>query len=248
MFRKAGEIKNIFTDHYSVEVKIVGLPKGEPVKEKEKTWNLQKNGGWESYKRLTKEAAEKVERVAEDELLTANEAMDKVEAIKEGIKFKAFGKTKPQTKTKIATKASLSKKELLESQAKKIEEEIKKVESEDKSRVRRVYRMKKVITGENTKGHEPVTIRDPKDNELVVDPEEIKKITLKYCQDNLKKTEKGDKYREEEEIKQELHRLRMKDKDDDGFEVDKEDFDNVLAKFQRKQTKAYDFLLKADDS
>ena len=72
-------------------------------------------------------------------------------------------------------------------------------------------------------------------------------VTLKYCQDNLKKAEKGEKHKEEEEIKHELHRLRMKEEDAEGFEVDKEDFDNVLAKFQQKPTKAYDFLLKADD-
>ena len=40
----------------------------------------------------------------------------------------------------------------------------------------------------------------------------------------------------------------MKEKHDDGFEVNKEHFDHVLAKFQQKKTKAYNFLLKADDS
>ena len=64
MTRRAGGIKTIFTDHYSVEVKIVSLPKSKAVKEKEKTWNLLKIGGREKYKQLTKKAAEKVKRVA----------------------------------------------------------------------------------------------------------------------------------------------------------------------------------------
>ena len=40
----------------------------------------------------------------------------------------------------------------------------------------------------------------------------------------------------------------MKEDDGDGFEFNKEDFNIVLAKFQKKQTKANDFLLKAADS
>ena len=39
----------------------------------------------------------------------------------------------------------------------------------------------------------------------------------------------------------------MTDTDNNGFEVKKEDFDNVIEKFKLKQTKAYDFLIKADD-
>ena len=40
----------------------------------------------------------------------------------------------------------------------------------------------------------------------------------------------------------------MREQENDCFEVTKEDFDIVLVKFQKKQIKAYDFLLKADDS
>ena len=40
--------------------------------------------------------------------------------------------------------------------------------------------------------------------------------------------------------------MRMKDRDNDGFEVSKEDFDDVIEKFKSKQTKVYDFLIKAD--
>ena len=91
--------------------------------------------------------------------------MEKVEAIEDGIKLKSFGKTKPTTEKKKAAKATLSDTELLESQSKKIEAEIQKVKSEDQ---------------------EPVAIRNPENNELVVEPEEIMRVTLKYCQDNLK--------------------------------------------------------------
>ena len=71
-------------------------------------------------------------------------------------------------------------------------------------------------------------------------------MTLQYCKDNLKTKEKAEEYKKEDEIKQALHIVRMKDKDSDGFEVQKEDFDDVVEKFKSKQTKAYDFLTKAD--
>ena len=37
---------------------------------------------------------------------------------------------------------------------------------------------------------------NPKNNELVVSPEEIKKVTLEYCTNNLKKTEGNEEDRE----------------------------------------------------
>ena len=39
----------------------------------------------------------------------------------------------------------------------------------------------------------------------------------------------------------------MKDNDEDGFSIDKDDFKDVLEKFKKKKTKAYDFLLKANE-
>ena len=51
------------------------------------------------------------------------------------------------TVRKIATKKRATDDELLEAQSQRIEEEIQKVESEDKSKVGRTYKMKKDITG-----------------------------------------------------------------------------------------------------
>ena len=164
------------------------------------------------------------------------------------IKFKAFGKTKAKTVKKMASKASLSHEELLESQSQRVEEAINKVETEGKGRVGNVYKMKKLITGENQKGQEPVAVRNPKDGELIVEPNEIKKVTLQYCQDNLKKVKKSDKYITEEEVKQKLHNIRMNDKDEDGFKVDEDDFEEVIQRFKSKATKAYDFITKADEA
>ena len=123
--------------------------------------------------------------MAEDEELDANETMKKVEAIEDKIKFKAFGKTKPETKKKRASKMTINAEDLLVSQTKRLEEEVLRIEKEGQGRVGKIYKMKKFITGESNKGQEPVAVRNPVNNELIVEPEEIKRVTLQYCQDNL---------------------------------------------------------------
>ena len=127
--------------------------------------------------------------------------MKRVEIIDEAVKFTAFGKTKPKTQRKIATNKRVNIEDMLEAQSKKVEEEILKVEMSDKSKEGRIYRMKKEITGESCKRPEPVAIRNPADNVLVVAPDDIKKVTLQYCKDNLKKKEKAECFAVDEKVK-----------------------------------------------
>ena len=49
-------------------------------------------------------------------------------------------------------------------------------------------------------------------------PEEIDRVTLKYCQDYLNKRNKADKYQMEDKVKNELHEKRMNSKDDESFD------------------------------
>ena len=104
--------------------------------------------------------------------------------------------------------------------------------------------MKKRISGGKKDAQEPVAVRDPESGELVVSAEEIKKVTLKYCEANLRKeTFEG----REEKIKEEVHKARMEEEIDEECEFSKEEFEEVLRKFVSKQTSAYDLLLKASD-
>ena len=247
MRRKEGVV-SVYTDHYSVEVVVAGLP-GAPGREgrveRPATWNLARPGGWERYEELSVEAAAKIEEVLEEDDLDAEEVMKKVEKIEDKLKFKAFGKTKPKTDKKQALNKNRTDEELLKEQAKQVEEEILKVKNDRKGKVGRVYAMKKMINGGKNEAQEPVAIRDPDSGELVVAADEIKKVTLKYCEGNLK--QKDDEKEEEREIKEKCHKLRMEEKDDKECDIEKEDFNEVIRKFRSKQTKAYDFILKASD-
>ena len=161
-------------------------------------------------------------------------------------KVKAFGKTRVnrnKVKIKVNVTGNDTDEELIKRQSKKIEEEILKVKSQKLGRVGMVFKMKELVNGPKKGGQEPTAIRHPKTNELVVANEEIKKVTLDYCVDNLTKTKRnqGQIY----QLRNNLNELRMKDKDDEGFEIVEADFNEVLRKFNSKTTKSYDFLLKA---
>jgi hypothetical protein len=63
---------------------------------------------------------------------------------------------------------------------------------------------------------------------------------------NLKKRVVDEEESEAMNIKTKLHKLRMEDKDDEDFEIVKEDFEEVVHKFKQKSTKAYDLIIKSD--
>ena len=247
VMRRRDGVTSVYSDHYSLEVVLEGLPGREGRVAEPATWNLGKPGAWERYEELTAEAANKIEKVLDVEDLDAEEVMEKVERIEEKVRFKAFGKTKAKTGKKLAVRRSKTDEELLKEQARVLEDEILKVKEDTKGRVGRVFAMKKKVGGGKKEAQEPVAIRDPDSNELVVSAEEIKQVTLEYCKKNLTKKEEQEHREKEKEVQEEVHRIRMEEVGDDEFDVDKEEFDKVIKKFRSKQTKAYDFLVKASD-
>ena len=210
----------IYTDHYAVKVEIVGMPRSQGVIEKETSWNFGKPGGWEKYASLSAEEASKVKAVVDEAKLNkidVNEVMKKVDRIEDKMKFIAFGKTKPPTKRKMSRKKLLTEKDLLRKQSETIEQEIIKIKEEANSRVGQIYKVRDLICGGKQERQEAVAIRDPKTNELVSSPEEIKRVSLEYCVDNLKKTEPESKPEiETREMRKTLQQYRMNEDDEDG--------------------------------
>ena len=69
------------------------LPKKKEMKTKKKTlWNLAKTNGWEVYKDISDEFADKIEKIVKDKNLTIQEVFDKFDKLHDKIKYKAFGK------------------------------------------------------------------------------------------------------------------------------------------------------------
>jgi hypothetical protein len=192
---------------------------------------------------LTDKAANDIKNVVKNEE-EIEEVMKKIDAIDKQVKFAAFGKTRliqNKSKRKVKDQRNVTDEDLIKRQTKKIEDEVLKVKSQNLGRVGTVFKMKEIVNGPKKAGQEPNAIRDPKNANLVVSNEEIKNVTLAYCVSNLTKKSNDNIA----VFRNKLNALTMEDKDDEGFEIDKSDFKEVIKKFASKETKSYDFLLKS---
>ena len=111
-------------------------------------------------------------------------------------------------------------------------------------RVATIFKMKENISGPKKGGQEPTAVRHPSNGDMVVSTEEIKRVTLEYWVKNPENAPPDPEVEKVTYLKEVLQCNRMKDTDDDGFEIIKDDFETVLTKFGAKNTKSYDFLLK----
>ena len=82
-------------------------------------------------------------------------------------------------------------------------------------------------------------------HELSVSKDMIKKVTLEYVVNNLEGNIPDKEVRDMVKLRRDIQLENMKDTSGESFEIDEDDFNNVLAKFKSKTTKTYDFLLKA---
>ena len=227
---RKNQFSSVYTDHFSIEVTLSGMPRRTTLSVKSSRWNLGKPEGWKSYQELTDKAAEKIEAIVLNEDISIDDAMKKVTAIENEIKFSAFGKTRSKSikarGAKIAKQSSeeADNHELIKRQSQKMEDEIIRVKSQNLGRVGSIFKMKEVINGPKKGGQEPTAIKDPITGELVVSNEEIKKVTLAYCVDNLTKKSTDKDVEKEKEMRKTVHELRMKEEETEEFEIGWNDF------------------------
>ena len=191
----------------------------------------------------------KVEHIVNDKTITINEASAKIEHIENGIKFAAFGKTK--VKRSISNKEmknvdpASKDEELLKKQSERIEKEVENVVNSKGGKMGAVFKMKNKLVGHKKSHQDPTAIRDPTTKDLVVSPEDIKRVTLEYCANNLKGNKPSNHVKEQVEKRTIYQKQRMEVTSGDTFDITIEDFQTVLDRFMSKQTNTYDFLLKA---
>ena len=89
-----GKKKVTKLDHFPI---IDKMPKVKMRVKKEASWNLNKEGGWETFKKVMEEKSEDLDNIVEDRNISEEEVVRKFDAIANKVKFKAFGKTKPLT-------------------------------------------------------------------------------------------------------------------------------------------------------
>ena len=257
--RLNGKNKLIFSDHYPLVVEFENLPKGWIAKDKTCSWNLSKPEVWEKHKELAEKAGENMDEIIENKELTIEEVAEKVEKIETKIKFQAFGKTKPPTKRKtsrrlveISKAASRMEDEedekvnkIFKKQSEELEEDINNLNKGKFGRVTNVFKMAEIVGGAKKQKEDAHAITDPETKELVISTEEIKRISLAHCVNVLTK---GPGHPDAElwvKLESGLHEELMTDESDIEANITKEDFNDVIDKFKRKNKPAYHFLTKA---
>ena len=240
------------------------------------TWNLRKEGGWQEYKEQTEKVASIVEDIIKDDDISIEECMTKTEKVNNKVKFTAFGKTRkssarrkshpsqsctdcgrleegPGSATRLerdCTKCMSDSDKLndvLQNQAQRMEDEINEVKKTRVGRLARVFKMKQKIVGSKKAGQEPTAIKDPESGDLLVSGSEIRKASLNYCINNLKNNPVAEKVKVIVHLKEKLHAMRMKKVTIDEFDIETEEYKEVVKRFTAKDTKSYDFLIKADE-
>jgi hypothetical protein len=185
---KKGEFLSVYTDHFTMEVKLSEMPKRKVKIDKISNWNLKKPGGWEAYKLLTDKAADKIEHAIKDDTLEIDDLVRKIESIEKEIKFASFGKSRMSTnkkKTNGNKSEEIKDEDILKEQCKQIEERINTVKGQKLGRVGSIFKIKECIMGPKKGTQEPTAVRDPISGDIVVANEEIKRVTLEYCVKNL---------------------------------------------------------------
>ena len=255
--------RSIFTDHFSLKLELTGIPRRRKDEKVESTWNKGRPGGWEEYERLTDEAAEKMLEIIEDTTKDIDTVEKEIDKIETKVKFKAFGKTKKKKKIfsedknerecrcrrEGSCRRCKTQKEkdddLLKRQSQRIEEKVEEIKSKRQGRAGNIFQMRKEIAGPKKPGQEASAIKDPTTGELLVTKEDIMKATLKYCTDNLKGNEPDPEVKELVEKRKKDQKMKIVMKTNESFEIDHDDFEEVMEKFKKKDTKTYDFLIKA---
>ena len=134
---------------------------------------------------------------------------------------------------------------VLQTQARKLEDEINDIKKTGAGRMVRVFKLKQKLVENRKVGQEPTAIKDPETEDLLVASSDIRRTSLNYCVNNLKNREVVDNVKVIVALKENLHNMRMKEDTKDEFEVELDEYEAVVDKFKRKDTKSYDFLVKA---
>ena len=235
--------KLVYTDHLSSLLTLKDLPLRRQKKEEKKTiWNLAKSDSWTEYKKETDAFSEELEKIVENKNTSVQETMHKFDRIHDKIKFKVFGKVSlnnnKNTKEKENTKNEdkVKAKEVHEKQVKTVQNELEKIRETKNGKAGQIWKVREKVIGGKKKSMLPSAIFDPKTKKLLVNKDEIKEVTLKYCMDTL--TSNTPEASFENSIKEKKERVKKMLALKDGcFETSIETFENNLKKFRRSGKK-----------
>ena len=80
-----------------------------------------------------------------------------------------------------------------------------------KGNAAKIFKLRDNVVGGKKKSPEATVIRNPETNEIVMKPDEIKKVTLKFCKNLLTNRLPNQGYEEDINVKRRLHEQRMEE-------------------------------------
>ena len=118
----------------------------------------------------------------------------------------------------------------------------------NRGRVSNVFQIVRSIQGPKKGGAtEAHAVRNQDTGELAVTAKEIKRTSLEYCKKVLTNNEVQEEVKREVELKDWLHRERMKESRGKEVVPTKEVFNRVINKFKKNNKRNYDFLIRTGD-
>ena len=124
----------------------------------------------EVYEDAGEKLAEKIHEIVRDEEYSSEEVMERIEMKNNKMKWAAFDKTKPKTKTAVAKETATNTtdeengKALLTKQSERMEAETLKIKTMKLGRASKVYKMREVIQGTKKAAKEASAIYDFRTN------------------------------------------------------------------------------------
>ena len=229
-------------------------------------WNTNKPGGWSKYKDISENNMDFEHIIENSEQMSSNEMMEKIEKVSTKLRFQCFGKVKNTRrlecdkeldnlyKEKIESRsdveASLVDSKIADTLLKRQREEYeKKLQylkdiKKEKGKSTAIFKLKEKVLGSKKEGSESVSMNDPETGEMICDPEELKKASIKYLSNLLENREPKEDYRQDLKTLELLHQYRMEEETNPQEELIEKDFHQMLKKLRERKRLNPNLMLK----
>ena len=135
---------------------------------------------------------------------------------------------------------------LLRQQSQMIKEEINKIKAGKYGCVTNVFKMREIVAGSKKQPQEAHAVKDSM-GKTVISCEEIQRVNLEHCVKVLSKNVPEAEVEELLQAQSMLHDELMKEDTDKETTITKEDYEDVLTTFKKKNKKGYLFLTKSGE-
>ena len=230
-FRLVAQNSRVYTDHFTLLLTFKDIPQAVH-KTLKRTgnvrWNTNKPGGWDKFISLTT-SNEALEQIANTSLDDSNVIMNRIHKEMERIKYMSFGKVKfcgiPRISKEIASlmteKATMGDAStddldfrinalVLQQQREQFEADIaglKNLKTKNGSAAA-VFSLRGNVIGQKKASTDAVAISDPSSGKLVFSEDDIKRVSLNYCQNLLTNREPKHSFIEDINMKAIIHEVR----------------------------------------